>query len=69
MPETQEPYDPDEYWTRLHRVANLRSVGQSGLPATFNGWLYRIGRANVRAFMRKHGLASILLFERPLRAD
>ena len=59
LPPSPPAYDPQEYWTTLHRDASLRAVGQSGLPAVFNVWLYRIGRRNVRAFMRRHGLADL----------
>ncbi len=59
LPPSPPAYDPQEYWTTLHREASLRSVGQSGLPVGLNAWLYRIGRRNVRAFMRAHGLADL----------
>jgi 2-polyprenyl-3-methyl-5-hydroxy-6-metoxy-1,4-benzoquinol methylase len=59
LPPSPPAYDPQEYWTSLHREESLRAVGQSGLPADLNVWLYRIGRRNVRAFMRRHGLADL----------
>ena len=59
LPPSPPAYDPQEYWTTLHRDASLRAVGQSGLPADLNVWLYRIGRRNVRAFMRRQGLADL----------
>lgn len=50
------PYDPTEYWTRLHQRDDLSAVGQSGLPAEINRWLYRALRRNVRSFLGRHGL-------------
>lgn len=49
-------YDPRRYWSDLHRVAGLRSVGQSALPEALNRWLYEIGRRNVTRFMAAHRL-------------
>ena len=48
-------YDPEAYWADLHREANLRSVGQSGLPIELNVHLYRIGRRNVLRFLERVG--------------
>ena len=59
VPPSPPAFDPQEYWTKLHREASLRSVGQSALPAELNAWLYRIGRRNVAAFLRAHGLQSL----------
>jgi SAM-dependent methyltransferase len=59
LPPSPPAYDPQEYWSTLHRESGLRAVGQSGLPAGLNVWLYRIGRRNVAAFMRAHGLADL----------
>ena len=53
---SHQPYEPQEYWTRLHREASLRSVGQSGLPEEFNVWLYRALERNLGAFLQDHGL-------------
>jgi SAM-dependent methyltransferase len=53
---SQRPYEPQEYWTRLHREGSLRSVGQSGLPVELNVWLYRALERNLRTFLRRHGL-------------
>ena len=53
---SQRHYEPQEYWTRLHREGTLRSVGQSGLPVELNVWLYRALERNLRAFLRRHGL-------------
>jgi SAM-dependent methyltransferase len=59
LPPSPPVYDPQEYWTTLHREASLRAVGQSGLPVGLNVWLYRIARRNVRAFLRAHGLPGL----------
>ena len=48
-------YDSRAYWSALHRGGGLKAVGQSGLPESFNRWLYRIGRGNVVRFLRAHG--------------
>lgn len=53
---SRPPYEPQEYWTRLHREGSLRSVGQSGLPEELNVWLYRSLERNLRSFLRRHGL-------------
>src|SRR5947208_14719259 len=50
------PYTPIEYWSRLHERDDLSAVGQSGLPAALNRWLYRVLERNVRTFLRRHGL-------------
>ena len=47
-------YDARAYWSALHQEGGLQAVGQSGLPESFNRWLYRIGRANVVRFLRAH---------------
>jgi SAM-dependent methyltransferase len=49
-------YSPSDYWAELHRRDDLSAVGQSGLPAEINRWLYRILARNLRAFLRRHGL-------------
>ncbi len=49
-------YDPGQYWSQLHRRADLSAVGQSGLPPEINGWLYRALHRSVRSFLRRHGL-------------
>ena len=51
-----EAYDPQTYWTRLHRESSLRAVGQSGLPVPFNEHLYAIGRRNLLRFIRRYHL-------------
>lgn len=48
------PYDPIEYWSRLHERDDLTAVGQAGLPVDINRWLYRILERNVGAFLRRH---------------
>jgi SAM-dependent methyltransferase len=50
------PYDPSAEWSRLHSRGDLSSVGQSGLPAEFNSWLYRALERRVRWFLKRHGI-------------
>jgi len=50
------PYDPQDHWSRLHARGDLSSVGQSGLPADLNAWLYRALERRVRWFVRRHRL-------------
>jgi SAM-dependent methyltransferase len=47
-------YDPNDHWARLHARGDLSSVGQSGLPADLNSWLYRALERRVRWFVRRH---------------
>jgi SAM-dependent methyltransferase len=47
-------YDPRDHWSRLHERGDLSSVGQSGLPADLNTWLYRALERRVRWFARRH---------------
>ena len=47
-------YDPSDHWSRLHARGDLSSVGQSGLPADLNTWLYRALERRVRWFVRRH---------------
>lgn len=47
-------YDPRDHWARLHARGDLSSVGQSGLPADLNAWLYRALERRVRWFIRRH---------------
>jgi SAM-dependent methyltransferase len=47
-------YDPRDHWSRLHARGDLSSVGQSGLPADLNSWLYRALERRVRWFVRRH---------------
>lgn len=47
-------YDPSEHWSKLHARGDLSSVGQSGLPADLNTWLYRALERRVRWFARRH---------------
>ncbi|MEX1168647.1 MAG: class I SAM-dependent methyltransferase [Chloroflexota bacterium] len=49
-------YDPRDHWSRLHARGDLSSVGQSGLPADLNAWLYRALERRVRWFVRRHHL-------------
>lgn len=51
------PYDPSAEWSRLHARGDLSSVGQSGLPAEFNRWLYRALERRVRWFLKRHGVS------------
>jgi len=52
------PYSANDYWSELHRRADVSAVGQSGLPNEINRWLYRILARNVRAYVRRRGLVS-----------
>lgn len=47
-------YDPSEHWSKLHARGDLSSVGQSGLPADLNTWLYRALERRVRWFIKRH---------------
>ncbi len=47
-------YDPRGHWSRMHARGDLSSVGQSGLPADLNTWLYRALERRVRWFVRRH---------------
>jgi SAM-dependent methyltransferase len=51
-------YDPGDHWSRLHARGDLSSVGQSGLPADLNTWLYRALERRVRWFVRRHDLVT-----------
>ena len=51
---TAMSYDPHDHWSRLHARGDLSSVGQSGLPADLNSWLYRALERRVRWFVRRH---------------
>lgn len=53
---TAMSYDPRDHWSRLHARGDLSSVGQSGLPADLNSWLYRALERRVRWFARRHHL-------------
>jgi SAM-dependent methyltransferase len=53
---TAMSYDPRDHWSRLHARGDLSSVGQSGLPADLNSWLYRALERRVRWFVRRHHL-------------
>src|SRR6266550_5460802 len=46
--ESQPMTDPVGYWNKLHSRRDLSSVGQSGLPASMNRWLYRAHERQVR---------------------
>jgi SAM-dependent methyltransferase len=46
-------YDPREHWSRLHARGDLSGVGQSGLPADLNHWIYRALERRVRWFVRR----------------
>jgi SAM-dependent methyltransferase len=46
-------YDPREHWTRLHARGDLSSVGQSGMSADLNHWIYRALERRVRWFVRR----------------
>lgn len=49
-------YDPRDHWSRLHARGDLSGVGQSGLPADLNGWLYRALERRIRWFVRRHNV-------------
>jgi hypothetical protein len=49
-------YQASEYWGDLHRRDDTSAVGQSGLPAEFNAWLYRILARNLARLLRRHGV-------------
>jgi SAM-dependent methyltransferase len=49
-------YQASEYWGELHERDDMSSVGQSGLPAAMNAWLYRILARNLRSGLRRHGV-------------
>ncbi len=51
---TAMSYDPRDHWSRLHARGDLSSVGQSGLPADLNTWLYRALERRVGWFVRRH---------------
>jgi len=51
---TAMSYDPRDHWSRLHERGDLSSVGQSGLPAELNAWLYRALERRVRWFANRH---------------
>lgn len=51
---TSMAYDPRDHWSRLHARGDLSSVGQSGLPADLNTWLFRALERRVRWFVRRH---------------
>ena len=53
---TAMAYDPRDHWSRLHARGDLSSVGQSGLPADLNSWLYRALERRIRWFVRRHHL-------------
>jgi 2-polyprenyl-3-methyl-5-hydroxy-6-metoxy-1,4-benzoquinol methylase len=47
-------YIPQEHWENLHAREDLSAVGQSGLPAGFNAWLYRNGARNLNRFLASY---------------
>jgi len=49
-------YQASEYWGDLHQRDDTSAVGQSGLPAAFNAWLYRILARNLARLLRRHGV-------------
>lgn len=52
----RERYEPAEYWKRLHARTGLDAVGQSGMPASFNRWLYKVMARRLDEFVRRHEL-------------
>lgn len=57
------PYVPTSYWESLHRRGDLSAVGQSGLPATLNQWLYRIHQRNLNALIDAFRVRPRTVFE------
>lgn len=53
-------YDPETYWSQLHKRGDMSSVGQSGLPSEMNDWFYRIQRRNLLQFLRRNGVERII---------
>ena len=49
-------YQASEYWGELHQRDDTSAVGQSGLPAAFNAWLYRILARNLARLLRRYGV-------------
>jgi SAM-dependent methyltransferase len=49
-------YQPKAYWRALHERGDLSAVGQSGLPATLNRWLYRSWARSVTRLAVRAGL-------------
>ena len=49
-------YQPKAYWRSLHERGDLSAVGQSGLPATLNRWLYRSWARAVTRLAKRAGL-------------
>ena len=49
-------YQASEYWGDLHQRDDTSAVGQSGLPAAFNAWLYRILARNLARLLRRHAV-------------
>ena len=47
-------YVPKDHWENLHARDDLSAVGQSGLPARFNAWLYRNGARNLDHFLAEN---------------
>lgn len=51
-----DSYEPKTYWRTLHERGDLSAVGQSGLPATLNRWLYRSWARSVTRLAVRAGL-------------
>lgn len=49
-------YVPKDHWENLHARDDLSAVGQSGVPARFNAWLYRNGARNLDRFLAENML-------------
>lgn len=56
-------YQPRSYWARLHERADLSAVGQSGLPAGTNRWLYATLERRLGQFVDRHQLAPAEVYE------
>jgi 2-polyprenyl-3-methyl-5-hydroxy-6-metoxy-1,4-benzoquinol methylase len=61
--ERDERYDPVSYWTTLHHRRELSTVGQSGLPANTNRWLYAALARSLGKFVDRHRLNPIEVYE------
>ena len=56
-------YQPSRYWTGLHRRGDLSAVGQSGLPASANRWLYATVARELGKFVARHHLTPTEVYE------
>jgi hypothetical protein len=52
-----------DHWRGLHRRRDLSGVGQSGLPAAMNRWLYRAHERQVRCLVDELDLRPVDVYE------